>query len=471
MENYAEYFTRDQEHQIHATTLRVLEEVGVRFQYQPALKILKKAGCTMDGNRVYFPAKLVEAQVQKAPSEFTLFGRTAEKDVVIGGDNTAFAPCYGPPFVICLDKGRRESTLEDFNNFVKLTHASKNLDIVGGVMVEPNDVPIERRTAEMVFASMVYSDKPFMGGVFGAKAARQTIEIAAMIYGGDKALADKPPFVSLLGACPPLAWDDTTLSAMMEYVKTGLPMLVNTMAIAGVSAPVTLEGALAVQNADILSGIIFVQLLREGTPVIFSASSTCANMRLGTLASGAPEKGVFTAATTQMARYYDIPCRTGSGSTDAKALDAQAGYEAMMGLLMSTVARVNFVISAAGLLESSMAASYEKFIIDEEMIGMCKRIKKGASVTAERLAFDVIKAGGLKGEFLTHPHTFENFRGELYLPILEERDNYEQWTEKGCERIEQKANRKWKEILANYQEPKLPGNVKKDLRKYIEKIC
>ena len=471
METTAEYFTKDQEHQIHATVLRVLEEVGVRFMYPPALEILKKAGCAVDGDRVYFPAKLVEAQVQKAPSEFTLFGRTAEKDVVIGGDNTVFAPCYGPPYVICLDKGRRESTLEDFINFAKLTHASEHLDVVSGILVEPNDVPLERRTAEMVSASMIYSDKPFMGGVFGGRAARQTIEIAAMVCGGEKALAQKPPFFSLLGACPPLAWGEITLSAMMAYAAAGLPMLVNTFAIGGATAPVTLEDAMVVQNADILSGIVFVQLLREGVPVVFSASSGCANLRLGTLAAGAPERGIFCAATSQMARYYKIPCRAGTGSTDAKALDAQAGFETMMNLLMSTATRANFIMASAGLLESSMAASYEKFIIDEEMIGMCRRINRGASVTARDLAFDVIKEGALKGEFLTHPHTFENFRKALYQPILEERDDYEQWSEKGCEPIEQKANRKWKEILNNYREPELPQSVIKDIRKYIEKIC
>ena len=189
-----EYFTDVDVQKIHEATLRVLETVGVDFGYAPAVDVLKKGGCKVDGKRVFFPAEVVMEQVAKAPSEYTLQARNPEKNVIIGGDHIAYIPCYGPPFVHDLDRGRRESTLEDYTNFVKLAYASKSMDITGGMMAEPNDIPNARRNAEMMYASMRYSDKPFMGGAIGAEAARETIEMAAIVFGcSESELAGKMP--------------------------------------------------------------------------------------------------------------------------------------------------------------------------------------------------------------------------------------------------------------------------------------
>jgi trimethylamine--corrinoid protein Co-methyltransferase len=465
-----QYFTQAQLDEVHAATLQILDKVGVVFTYAPARKLLGQAGCRIDGQRVFLPPKLVEAQVCKAPDTIVLCGRDTDQNAIIGGEETVYGPCYGPPNVVSLDQGRHASTLEDFVNFVKLCHHSANLDMVGGVMVEPNDLPVAQRTAEMVYASLKYSTKPFMGGVAGAQAARQCIDMAARVFGGESALAQNPPFVSLLGATPPLAWDDLSLSAMTEYVNVGLPVLCNTFHIAGVSAPVTLEGMLVIQNAEILAAIVYAQLLREGTPVIYSASSTCGNFRSGTATSGAPEMGVLTVATVQLARYYNVPCRSGGAVTDAKALDAQAGYESMMNLLMSTLAQTPLVLMAAGFIENYMAASYEKFVIDDDLIGMCRRIRRDARTTPERLALDVIKDASKQGEFITHSHTFQHFKQELYAPMLEERWPYAKWVANGAETIELKANRRWKQALVEYKAPDWPKSVQKDLRRYIDNI-
>lgn len=467
---YFEYFTDEEVQQIHATTLRVLEEVGVDFNYEPALEVLTKAGCKVEGERVFFKPKFVEEQIAKAPSEFTLHARNPEKNVKIGGDSIAYIPAYGPPFVTDLDQGRRQSTLEDYCNFVKLSYASKSIDITGGMMAEPNDVPHNHRNAEMMHASMRYSDKPFMGGAMGAQAAKETIEMASMVFGGEKEMAEKPPFVSILCTRTPLGYDDRMLGAIIEYAKAGMPQLISSLSIAGATAPVTLEGMQVVQNAEILAGIVLTQLLREGAPVIFSGSSSCAAMRYGTLSIGAPEMAVSTAATAQMGRFYKIPSRSGGAISDAKIPDAQAAFESMMSQLMATLSGVHFVLHSAGILETYMVTSYEKFIIDDEICGMCKRIKKGEQPTPERLAFDVIKQVGPGGEYLTNMHTFQNFRKEFYAPLMEERENYIGWSKKGKPSIEQVANAKWKKVLEEYQEPELPEEADKALKKYMEKV-
>jgi len=463
-----EYFTDRDLSQIHACSLQVLETVGMDFGYEPAISLLSRAGCKVDGKRVFFPPQLVEEQVAKAPSEFTLFARNPAKNVTIGGDHIAYVPCYGAPVVSNLDEGRRDSTLDDFTNFVKLTYASSYQDITGGIMAEPNDIPLDRRTLEMVYAAIRYSDKPFMGGALGAEAAEETIAAAAIVFGGIKELADRPPFISILTSLSPLAYDERMLSAMMAYARAGMPQLISSLAIAGATGPVTMEGTLVVQNAEVLGGITLIQLVREGTPVIYGGQSTGSAMRYGTLSIGAPEMAVNTAATGQMARFYRLPSRSGGALTDAKICDSQAGSESMMNQLMAAVSGINFVLHSAGILETYLVASYEKFILDDEICGMCKRILRGESATDERLAVDLISRVGPGGEYLTNTHTFQNFRKELYQPIIEERSNFANWVKSGALARENKANAKWKEILENYTEPKLPKDIERDLRKLVD---
>jgi trimethylamine--corrinoid protein Co-methyltransferase len=466
---YFEYFSRKALDQIHAGSLQVLEKVGMDFLYEPATKLLSRAGCKVDGRRVYFPPKLVEEQIAKAPSEFTLFARNPAKNIVIGGDHTAYVPCYGAPVVSSLDEGRRESTLEDFTNFVKLTQASLYQDITGGIMAEPNDIPLDRRTVEMVYAAIRYSDKPFMGGSLGAEAADDTIAAASIVFGGIEELANRPPFVSILTSLSPLAYDDRMLSAMMTYARAGLPQLISSLAIAGATGPVTMEGTLVVQNAEVLAGITLIQLVREGAPVIYGGQSTGSAMRYGTLSIGAPEMAVNTAATAQMARFYRLPSRSGGTLTDSKICDSQAGSESMMNQLMAALSGINFVLHSAGILETYLVASYEKFILDDEICGMCKRILRGEYASDERLALDLIGRVGPGGEYLTNTHTFQNFRKELYQPIIEERSNFGNWVKSGAQPMENRANAKWKEILANYIEPELPKDLERDLRNFVDR--
>ncbi|MCP4671170.1 MAG: trimethylamine--corrinoid methyltransferase, partial [Desulfobacula sp.] len=236
------------------------------------------------------------------------------------------------------------------------------------------------------------------------------------------------------------------------------------------TAPVTMEGTLVVQNAEILAGITLTQLVQEGAPIIFGGSSSVTAMRYGTLSIGAPEMAVNTAATAQMGRFYNLPVRGGGALTDAKTVDSQAAYESMMSMQMATLSGINFVLHSAGILEGYMTASYEKFIIDNEICGMCRRIKRGEKITAEKLAVDVINQVGSGGEYLTNMHTFKNFKTELYAPIMEEKDNYHSWSSKGSLSIEQRANAKYKEMLENYIRPDMDNSVLKNLDAYMKSV-
>ena len=465
-----EILTKNQLEKVHETSLQILKNVGMDFGYPPALEVLKKGGAKVDGQRVFFPSRLVEAQIKKAPRRFTLHARNPQNNLAIGGSNTVFAPGYGAPFVTDLEYGRRSSTLKDFENFVKLTGASANQDILSGTVVEPTDVPYETRHAQMIYTAMKYSDKCFMGSTMGARAARDCIDIAAVLFGSRDQIESAPGIIGVVGSLTPLKYDARMLGALMEYAAAGQPLLIASLAIAGATGPVTLAGNLALQNAEVLAGVVLSQLVREGTPVIFGGTSSNAEMRNGTLSIGSPEMAINTAATVQMARYYKLPARSGGAVCDAKSSDSQSAYESMMSLLMAQVSGANFVLHSAGILESFNCMSYEKFIIDDEMCGMVKRIKRAIEVNPDTLALDVIKAVGPGGHFLDKDHTLDHFRTEFYQPCLSNRDDFFTWQTKGSSLITETAHQKYKEILATYEAPELPADVDKALQKFIEKM-
>jgi len=465
-----EILTKTQLEKVHETSLRILDEIGVDFGYSPALEVLKKGGAKVDGQRVFFPPGLVEEQIKKPPAEFTLYARNPEHNVVIGGCNTVFAPGYGAPFVTDLENGRRQATLKDFENFVKLTGASANQDLLSGTVVEPTDIPAEIRHARMLYASVKYSDKCFMGSTMGARAARECLQMASIIFGSRAEIASNPVIFGIVGALTPLKYDARMLEALMEYAAAGQPQIIASLAIAGATGPVTLAGTLALQNAEVMAGIVLAQLVREGTPVIFGGVSTNAEMRNGTLSIGSPEMAINAAATAQMARHYRLPVRGGGAVCDAKSPGAQASYESMMNLLMARLSGINFVLHSAGILDSYNCMSYEKFIIDDEMCGMVKRIKRGYEVNPDTLALDVIKEVGPGGHFLDKDHTFDHFRTEFYQPQLSNRDDFASWQSSGSPQCMETANKKYKEILETYEAPELPADVDKDLLKYIAKL-
>jgi len=465
-----ELLTNEQVEQIHETSIQILTQTGVEFGYPPALEMLKKGGAKVEGQRVFFSERLIEEQINKAPGKFRLYARDPAKDVIVGGDNTVFTTGYGAPFVTELNSGRRKGTLRDFVNFVKLTGASTNQNICSGTVIEPNDVPHEIRHAQMLYTAMKYSDKCFMGSTMGAQGAKDSIRMASILFGSEAHLAEKPRFISILGSLSPLKYDLRMLGALMEYARAGQPQLISSLSIAGATGPVTLAGNLALQNAEILAGIVLAQLVREGTPVVFAGVSSIAEMRSGALSIGSPEMAMNTAATAQMARYYNLPSRSGGAVCDAKIPDAQAAYESMMSLLMAQVSGINFVLHTAGIIDTYNCMSYEKFIIDDEMCGRVKRIKKGFKVNDDTLGLNAIKEVGPGGHFLDKDHTFKHFRGELYQPILANCDDFDGWLAKGSPQSMEAANKKCKEILDSYEVPELSADVDKDLLKFIENL-
>lgn len=453
---------------IHENTLRIMKEIGVVMPHEHAKETLKKHGATVEGDLVKFPRELVERCIKDAPDHYTLHGRDSKYDVHISTEYTAHAGPYGSPFVLDLDRGKRDATRDDFIKIVKIVHNLKNIDIQSHISCEPQDVDVKKRPTTMTYDTMKYSSKPFMGSIYGYKNSMDSIKMASIPFGGLDAIKDKPVLASIPCTLTPLAYDGHQLEAVQAYAETGQVQLINSLSILGMTVPVTIVGLVSLQNAEVLAGICYAQCINPGTPVVYSASGTSADMGNSLLTIGTPEDALVSLVNGQLAKFYKIPCRISGALSDSKMMDAQAAYEAMYTQTMAHMAGGNFILHSCGIIESYNTTSFEKLIIDNEICGYLRRISRGITVDEETLAFDAIKEVGPQGTFVTCDHTAENFRDELYFPTLSDHAAYGNWKAAGSKPIEQVANEKWHKILDDYVEPTLTPDIDKELQKFIE---
>lgn len=454
--------------EIHETSLKIMDEIGIVFTSDIARDILAKGGAKIDGQRVRFPRAMVEKALSTVPNNFKLHGRTASADRNFTTQNTNYVGPYGSPFVRDLERGRHNGTMADFIDLAKICQMLPDIDIQSHIYCEAGDIPVDVRPLEMVMAAFKYNEKPLMGTVYGYEAAKECIELAAIAYGGVEAIKEKPIMASIPCTLTPLSYDDNMAGAIIAYAEYGQPQLVNALVIAGATTPCTIAGAIALQNAEILAGIVLAQVVNPGCPIVYSASGSAADMRTGNLAIGAPEDTVFSLVNGQLTKFYDIPCRISGALSDGKVVDAQAGYESMMSLMSAQMAGGNFILHAAGILEAYNCVSYEKLIIDHEIIGMVKRINQGVEVNEETLAYDLTAEIGPQGTFIDTDHTLENYRDEFFQPVISDRDAFENWKMNGELTAEERANKRWKQLLENYVEPELNPDLEKEMRAYID---
>src|SRR5215218_8933267 len=375
---------------------RLVSELGVEFMLPEAVEHFRKAGQKVEGDKVFLDPEFVLEQVAKAPREFDLQARNPDNSVHIGGDHMVFAGVYGPPFVRDGDV-RRDATMADFENFVRLAQSFPELDSPGGTIVEPNDRPLDSRHLDMVYALQTLSDKPYMGSVISAENARDTIAMGEILFGGP---AESPVSISLINCNSPLRWDDRMLSAMLEYNRANQAVITTPFLLMGAMSPVSIPATLVQQMAEALSGIALTQLVKPGCPVVFGSFLSNTDMQSGSPSFGTPESAIGLLCTGQIARSFDLPWRSGGGLTSSQTPDAQAAYEALMTMLPTFLAGANFVMHAAGWLEGGLVSCYEKFIVDIEILRMLQHEFRPLEVTEESLAFDAHEEVGHGGHFL-----------------------------------------------------------------------
>jgi trimethylamine--corrinoid protein Co-methyltransferase len=446
----------------------LLEEVGIEFREFPrGLAMLKAAGCDIKGERVHFPRGLARRLCQTAPAEYTQHARNPERNVVIGGKNTVFAPNYGSPFVHDLDKGRRYGTIEDFRNFVRLAYISPFIHHSGGTVCEPVDLPVNKRHLEMVYAHMKLSDKPFMGSVTRPERAQDTVDMCAILFGADFIQANTV-CTSLINANSPLVWDSTMLGAAEVYARNNQACIITPFILAGAMSPVTVAGTLTQVLAEVMAGTAFCQLVRPGAPVVFGTFVSTLSMQSGAPTFGTPEASLAIYGAAQLARRMNMPFRTGGSLCASKIPDAQAAYESAQTLVPTILAGANFVLHAAGWLEGGLSASYEKFVMDFDQLGAMHVLARGIDLSENGQAMEAFHQVEPGGHFLGCAHTQANFESAFYRSSIADNNSVEQWTEEGSKDAARRANALWKKMLAEYEAPPLDPAIDEALRAFIE---
>jgi trimethylamine---corrinoid protein Co-methyltransferase len=448
---------------------RIVSELGVEFLLPEAVELFRAAGQKIEGeNKVIFDPEFILEQVAKAPREFELQARNPANSAHIGGDHMVFSAVYGPPFVREGDV-RRDATMADFENFVKLSQSFPQLDSPGGTIVEPNDAPLDSRHLDMVYALQTLSDKPYMGSVISGPNAVDTIKMGEIVFGGADALQRAPVSISLINCNSPLRWDDRMLSAMVEYNRANQAVVMTPFLLMGAMSPVSIPATLVQQIAEALTGIALCQLVQPGCPVVFGSFLSNTDMQSGSPSFGTPESAIGLLCTGQIARYFGLPFRSGGGLTASQTADAQSAYEALMTLLPTFLAGTNFVMHSAGWLEGGLVSCYEKFIIDIELLRMLRHEFTPLEIDEASLAFGAHEEVGSGGHFLGAMHTLERFRECFYRPLLSSTENFDRWTRNGGQDAAERASKIWRDTLEAYEEPPIDDAVKAELKEFVDR--
>jgi len=452
---------------IEANADTILEEIGVEFRDDPeALRLWKDAGAGIDGERVRMPRGLARSLLATAPSGFTQHARNPVRSVHIGGDDTIFAPVYGPPFVRDLDGGRRYGTIEDFRNLVKLAYLAPVIHHSGGTVCESVDLPVNKRHLDMVYSHVRYSDKPFMGSVTAAERAADSVAMAEIVF-GKEFVHDNTVLINLINSNAPLVYDQAMLGSLRTYAAANQACLISPFILAGAMSPVTAAGTLAQLLAEALAGMALTQLVRPGAPVVFGTSVSSISMQSGAPTFGSPEATLMLTAAAQLARRVGVPFRTGGSLTASKIPDAQAAYESANTLLPTLLSGVNFVLHAAGWLEGGLCSSYEKFVMDADQLGMMQVVAEGIDLSEAAQAMDAIREVGPGSHYLASAHTQLHFESAFYRSTVADNNSVEQWEADGSLDTYQRANRLWKEMLAAYEAPPIDPGIDEALQAFI----
>jgi len=463
--------TEDSIIKIDHTVMRVIEEVGFEVNSEAALNLFEEAGAWVDRKerRVRLPQAKARKLIGIAPPEVRLCGQEEKNDIYLGG-NRVYTGTGGTALYIYepTTKQKRLATLEDLKRIARLVNRLDNIHLFM-LPTYPNELPIEQVDVNRFFAGLDNTTKHIMGGVYTLDGIKQVLKMAEMVAGSAEKLDERPLISMIACSISPLKMDAQYGDLVIEIAQRGIPLVCPAEPLCGATSPITLAGNLVIQTADSLMGVMLTQIVKPGTPVIFGSVATNTNLSDFKYLAGSVEMGLLNAAGAQMAQFYHLPFYATGGMTDSKVLDAQSGYESAITSLLCALAGANFIHDAAGMMEFAMTACYEKFVIDNEILGMVMRAVSGIKVSDNTLAFDLIKEVGPGGNFVAARHTRRFMRREHYRPTLSDQNSREEWEAKGGEAIWQKAGKKARRLIA---EPKyrLPAEVRERILSEITGI-
>jgi trimethylamine--corrinoid protein Co-methyltransferase len=463
---YCEPMNEEQIHRIDKASMDILEEVGIVFRDPIALEDWKRAGADVRGERVHLDRNLVRELIRTIPAQFTYHARNPEKNVALGGPHSVFVPMTGAPYIRDLEDKRRLPTLDDLSMFHKLAHMSPALHSTAHHIVEPMDMVVAHRHLHITYSSMKHSDKMFMGMTTSPKNAEDVMDMCAILF-GEEYLETHPVTTGNCNGNSPLVWDETMLGAMRAFCKRNQPVLCSPFVLGGANTPASVAPSVAQLNAEALSALAYTQVIRKGCPAIYGHYLSTVSMQSGAPMAGTPEISLMNFMIGQMARFYGVPWRTSSNLGGAKTYDAQAGYESATTLSAVIHAGANYIWHSAGWNEAGMHCSVAKFVVDAEQCAMAHRMAEGLRWDDFDEGLSAVRDVGPGGHYLGHPHTQANFERAYFMPKLFDNNSIEQWQAEGGIEITERALRRARKLLGEYQEPSLDGAVDEALRDYI----
>ena len=444
---------------------RLVSEIGIQFDHPEALARFRSAGQRVDDTVVRLDPEFVLEQIAKAPAEFTLHARNPARSVPIGGDAMVFVPVQGPPFVRRGNE-RREATLADLDDFCRLAQLLDDLDTAGGLPCEPNDRPLDSRHLDIVRSLVTLTDKPFQGSQISGVAAADSLALGRIVFGD--ALDRQACMYTNVNVNSPLRYDDRMLEALLAYAEAGQAVIVTPFLLMGAMAPVSIPAALAQQTAEALAGIALAQLVRPGCPVVLGSFLSNTDMKSGSPGFGGPESSFGLLASGQLARHYGLPWRSGGGALTTSPLpDAQAAFEGTNTMVSAFLAGANVVMHTAGWLEGGLVASFEKAVVDLDIVRTLCAEFTPVEIDEASLAFEAHDEVRHGGHFLGAAHTMTRFRDCFYRPLLSTTENFQRWTRNGSQDAAARASGIVAELLAAYEPPAIDPALAAEIDEFV----
>jgi trimethylamine---corrinoid protein Co-methyltransferase len=461
----------DQIERIHIASLKILKEIGMKVLLPEARQILRQAGADVDeaSQVVKFESGLVEQALTTVPAQFTLYARNPAHNIVMGGNHVNFGTVGGPPYAHDLERGRRTGTLADFTELTKLAQSLNIVHFMAGSAPEPQDVPVPIRHMVMARTLLAHSDKIPFGSTITPARIEDVFELVRMARGiSREQMLREPSYYSVINTNSPMQLDGAMAWGVIGFAERNQALCITPFTLLGAMAPVTIAGAIAQQNAEALAAITLSQIVRPGAPLIYGGFTSNVDMRSGAPAFGTPEYIKACLIGGQMARRYNMPYR--SSNTNASVWpDAQATYEGAMSIWGALMGGTNMLLHGVGWLEGGLVASYEKYIIDAEMLQTMAEFFTPTIVDDSTLAIDAIREAGHGGHFFGVQHTIERYETAFYTPLLSDWRPFQQWEASGSVDATHRATKIWKQLLADYQEPKLDPAIAEEMDAYIDR--
>lgn len=455
---------------IHDGAMRILEEIGIVFLNPEALQILKEAGCQVEGDLVRMDRGFVMEMVAKAPSSFTLTPRNPDRTLPVGGNHILFGNVSSPPNYWDMDLGKKVAgTREQCRNLLKLTQYFNCIHFAGGYPVEPVDIHASVRHLDVLYDKLTLSDKVMHAYSLGKERVEDVMEMVRIAGGlSDAEFEATPRMYTNINSTSPLKHDYPMIDGCLRLVRRGQAVVVTPFTLAGAMAPVTMAGAVAQSLAEALCAIALFQYVRPGAPCAIGTFTSNVDMKSGAPAFGTPEYMRATQMTGQMARFYGLPMRS-SGVCAANVPDGQAMWETSNSLWAAVQSGTNMVYHAAGWLEGGLIASPEKFIMDCEILQQIQRYMQPeiCATGVDDIALDAIREVGNDGHFFGIQHTQDRYATAFYQPYLSDWRNYEAWEAAGSVWTPERANKLYKEILAEFEAPALEEAAHDELIDFV----